>query len=171
MALRALRAERDFVLCTLHRDFNVDDEKPLSGILNGIHSIREMTGCEILFPIHPRTRKRVSEFDLNDLLGPLRLCDPLGYLDLQSLGCACRFAVTDSGGFQKETYFAGKRAIVVMPDTGWRELVETGWNVLSGPDEVDMLRAAEQVLEDVAFPGGLYGNGCAAERSSIYFWR
>lgn len=153
----------NFVLCTLHRDFNVDDETSLSGILKGMRAIRETTGCEVLFPIHPRTRKRVSEFGLDDLTAPLRLCDPLGYLDLQSLARACRFAVTDSGGFQKETYFAGKRTIVVMPDTGWRELVEAGWNVLCAPDEADMLRAAKRVLEDVAFPGGLYGNGHAAE--------
>ena len=154
----------NFVLCTLHRDFNVDDEIPLSGILKGMRGIREKTGCEVLFPIHPRTRKRVSEFGLDDLAAPLRLCNPLGYLDLQSLARACRFAVTDSGGFQKETYFAGKRAVIVMPDTGWRELVEAGWNVLCGPDEADMLRAAERVLEDVALPGELYGNGHAAER-------
>ncbi len=153
----------NFVLCTLHRDFNVDDETPLSGILKGIRAIRERTGCEVLFPIHPRTRKRVSEFGLDDLVAPLRLCDPLGYLDLQSLAGACRFAVTDSGGFQKETYFAGKRAIVVMPDTGWRELVESRWNVLCAPEEADMLRAAERVVEDIALPGELYGNGHAAE--------
>jgi len=44
--------------------------------------------------------------------------------------------ITDSGGLQKEAYFAGKRAIVVMPDTGWRELTQAGWNLLSEPAEI-----------------------------------
>ena len=156
--------DRNFVLCTLHRDFNVDDEISLSGILKGMCGIREKTGCEIVFPIHPRTRKRVSEFGLDDIAAPLRLCSPLGYLDLQSLARACRFAVTDSGGFQKETYFAGKRAVVVMPDTGWRELVETGWNVLTEPTEQGLIQALGALRSDATLPKNVYGDGHAAEK-------
>jgi len=55
---------------------------------------------------------------------------PLDYLKLMGLVMHSAFVITDSGGLQKEAYFCRKKALVVMPDTGWRELVEVGWNVL-----------------------------------------
>lgn len=69
--------------------------------------------------------------------------------------------VTDRGGYQKEAYFAWKRTVVIMPDTGWRDLVKCGWGLLSKP-ESDILTAA--VVEASAVrehPGFLYGRGDA----------
>ncbi|RAO99032.1 UDP-N-acetylglucosamine 2-epimerase, partial [Petrotoga sp. 9PW.55.5.1] len=62
--------------------------------------------------------------------------EPLDYLSMMGLVQKSLFVITDSGGLQKEAYFAGKRAIVVMPDTGWRELTDAGWNILSKADEI-----------------------------------
>jgi len=64
------------------------------------------------------------------LLAKLDVTEPLDYPSLMRLVSHCVFVITDSGGLQKEAYFSGKRALVVMPDTGWRELVDIGWNVL-----------------------------------------
>jgi len=69
--------------------------------------------------------------------------------------------ITDSGGLQKEAYFARKQAIVVMPDTGWRELVEVGWNKLA--DENDLY---EKVFEENVnkYPENVYGTGYAGKK-------
>ena len=48
----------------------------------------------------------------------------------------CYKVITDSGGYQKEAYFAGKQAIVIMPDTSWRELTELGLNVLADENSI-----------------------------------
>ena len=64
------------------------------------------------------------------------MIEPLDYLSMMGLVQKSLFVITDSGGLQKEAYFAGKRAIVVMPDTGWRELTDAGWNILSRPGEI-----------------------------------
>jgi len=66
------------------------------------------------------------------------------------------FVITDSGGLQKETYFSGKRALVVMPDTGWKELVEVSWNVL-----VDKGFSCSMTSRDLF---GVYGKGDASSR-------
>jgi len=71
------------------------------------------------------------------------------------------FVITDSGGLQKEAYFDKKRCIVQIPDTGWREIVESGWNELANEDTL-----VEKVLseDDVAYPENLYGDGRSGEK-------
>lgn len=159
----ALEKER-YVLVTLHRDFNVDGPDSLENILEGLAEARRKTGFEMLFPMHPRTRKRVAEFGLDALLSSFRIEDPIGYLDLMSLTRDCVAVVTDSGGYQKEAYFAGKRAVVVMPDTGWRELVEEGWNLLASPEKDALAGALGDVVTPKAYPDALYGRGDAGRR-------
>lgn len=72
--------------------------------------------------------------------------------------------ITDSGGLQKEAYWCGKRAIVVMPDTGWRELIECGWNRLAEPGKIR--ETLDEVLksEKVDYPKNVYGEGDASQR-------
>jgi len=89
------------------------------------------------YPIHPRTKKRIEEFDLEQYTKNILMIEPLDYLSMMGLIQKSLFVITDSGGLQKEAYFAGKRAIVVMPDTGWRELTDAGWNILSKADEIE----------------------------------
>jgi len=123
--------EKDrYIIATLHRDFNVDNQDSLKNILEGLLQVKKETGLEILLPLHPRTRKRTAEFGLQSLVENVKITEPIGYLDLMSLTQDCAAVVTDSGGYQKEAYYAGKRAAVVMPDTGWRELINCGCNVL-----------------------------------------
>jgi len=73
------------------------------------------------------------EFGFGHGLQGVDVIQPLDYLKLMRLVMHSAFVITDSGGLQKEAYFCAKRALVVMPDTGWRELVEVGWNVLVYP--------------------------------------
>ena len=61
-----------------------------------------MTGLSIVFPMHPRTRKRIEEFDLATYLDSMNIVEPVGYLELMGLLEGCLKVVTDSGGLQKE---------------------------------------------------------------------
>ncbi|CEP78291.1 UDP-N-acetylglucosamine 2-epimerase [Defluviitoga tunisiensis] len=89
------------------------------------------------------------------------MSEPLDYPKLMGLVKRSYKVITDSGGLQKEAYFAGKRCVVLMPDTGWRELVEAGWNMLA--DENNLV---EKVLTEsrIAYPHGMYGDGNAGEK-------
>lgn len=154
--------DANFIVATLHRDFNVDNRESLKEILNGLNLVRQETGLEILLPLHPRTAKRIAEFGLQAFTQTLRLTEPLGYIELLSLVQAAAAVVTDSGGLQKEAYFAGKRAVVVMPDTAWRELTESGWNRLSEPKSAALAEITGEILHPMKRPADLYGTGHAA---------
>ena len=153
-----------FVLATLHRDYNVDTPASLRGMLEGLAAVQEVHALPILLPLHPRTRKRIQDFGLAPLLAGLRICEPLGYLETMSLTCASRFIISDSGGLQKEAYYAGKRCVVMMPDTGWRELTDCGWNVLCAPQRESILAAADRVMAAMPCPQAVYGDGAAAKK-------
>lgn len=150
--------EGEYIVVTLHRDFNVDNKEKLEEILKQLGKIAKEK--QVIFLIHPRTKRRVQEFGLEDCLKGITVIEPVDYLNLIGLVKKCWKVITDSGGLQKEAYFAGKQAVVLMPDTGWRELVEVGWNRLT--DEENLYQS---VMEDNYrdFSGGVYGKGNAAE--------
>jgi UDP-N-acetylglucosamine 2-epimerase (non-hydrolysing) len=114
---------------------------------------------------HPRTSKRIEEFGLSGLTDGIKIVPPVGYFQLMGLAENCALAVTDSGGFQKEAVFAGKRALVIMPDTGWRELTDCGWNLLAEPNSEDIVKKGLSIAQtDGTTPPTPYGDGHAAEK-------
>ena len=120
--------ENEFFLLTLHRDYNVDSKERLECILKEITKISRQ--AQVVFPVHPRTKKRIQEFGLDKYLSKCELFPPLGYLDLMGLVDRCFMVITDSGGLQKESYFAGKRALLLTLDATWPELTSIGANQL-----------------------------------------
>ena len=87
--------------------------------------------------------------------------EPLDYLNLMGLMKKCDRIITDSGGLQKEAYFGGKHAVVVMPDTSWRELTDSGWNLLASENDLyEKVMSGNFRDEDERF----YGNGDACEK-------
>ena len=152
-----------FALFTLHRDFNTDIEERLISILKAVGRIAQE--IKVIFPIHPRTRKCITNFKLEYLLNSFHFTEPIDYLTTVKLLNNCEFVITDSGGLQKEAYFAGKRAIVLMPDTGWRELTDCRWNILVDADSEKMFKGFKQILgETIIPPSGLYGDGDAGSK-------
>ena len=89
------------------------------------------------------------------------IIEPIDYLQLMGLTQNCYKVITDSGGYQKEAYFSGKQAVVIMPDTSWRELTDLELNILS--EEGDIY---QNVMESkpVEYVKNLYGDGKAAEK-------
>lgn len=152
--------ENKYVVCTLHRDFNTDVVERLREILRQLNKLS--TQIKVVFPIHPRTVKKIKEFGFEKYLDGIATIEPIDYLNMMGLVERSKCVITDSGGLQKEAYWSGKRAIVLMPDTGWRELVELGWNVLSEPGEI--VEKFECISKHMNTPENVYGNGNAGER-------
>src|SRR5262249_4862961 len=119
----------------------------------------------VLFPIHPRARRRRAEAGLaQELAGRdgLRLTEPLGYVEFGALLCHARAVLTDSGGVQKEAYLAGVPCVTLRDSTEWVETVDSGWNTLVDLD----VSAALAALERTPPPPrpALYGDGRAGGR-------
>jgi len=90
-----------YAVVTMHRPANVDDPAMLSAVVAQIASVAEK--LPLVFPMHPRTRRRLSEFDLLGRLGRVEVIEPLSYIDFMSLVYGARLVITDSGGVQEET--------------------------------------------------------------------
>lgn len=156
----------DFILCTVHRPHHTDDPQQLGTILDALGQVAKEH--PVVFPVHPRTRAALARhFPGWQPQSGLHLVEPLGYLQILGLLRSCRFVICDSGGLQKEAFFAGKRCIVLNHVTEWVELLQLGWNVLQPPDSVPSL--VRTMLEFA--PDGpdvqrdsLYGGGQAARR-------
>jgi UDP-N-acetylglucosamine 2-epimerase (non-hydrolysing) len=150
--------KENYILMTMHRDFNVDKKEKLEKISKQIEKISKET--QIIFPIHPRTKKRIKEFGLEKHYEKVKTIEPIDYLNLMGLVKNSKKVVTDSGGLQKEAYFAKKEAIVIMPDSGWRELTDIGWNKLANEENL-----YKKTVEDtkINYPENIYGRGNAGE--------
>lgn len=138
-----------YALLTLHRPANVDNRESFENILAGL---QELGGdCPIIFPVHPRTRKRIQEFGFN--LGDgdgkkhsgssrgIILIDPVGYLDFLCLMKNAWMVLTDSGGIQEETTCLGIPCVTIRENTERPVTVEKGTNILAGTSR-DGIRAA-----------------------------
>lgn len=148
----------DYALATLHRPHNVDRPERLRALLSAL----EKAPCPVLLPAHPRLVARLREQDLQPH-EPVRLCQPLGYLEMMQLERHARFILTDSGGVQKEAYFHAVPCITLRAETEWTETVESGWNQLADADEARILAAMQRAAAPAAHPP-LFGDGHAADR-------
>jgi UDP-N-acetylglucosamine 2-epimerase (non-hydrolysing) len=134
-----------YVLLTLHRPGNVDGRDAFLNILEGLQDLA--AEYPIVFPAHPRTRKRIEDFALAQYFalneaptgtgsasgcGAIRVIEPLGYLDFLCMMKNATLVVTDSGGIQEETTCLGVPCVTVRENTERPVTVETGTNLLAG---------------------------------------
>ena len=154
-----------YCLATVHRQENTEDPQRLAGIFEAFEQLASRE-CVFLVPLHPRTRKALERDRRTGSCNPwLRLLPPLGYLDLVALESGARAVLTDSGGVQKEAFFAKAPCITLRDETEWVETVEAGWNVLAGADRDRIELGFRNAME--FSPDGtpeLYGNGDASRR-------
>jgi len=131
-----------FALVTLHRPANVDDSDTLQGILQSLLDVgRDLA---IIFPAHPRTRKRVSDFGLRP--DQLELREPLPYLEFLGLQARATVVITDSGGIQEETTYLGVPCLTVRENTERPITVTLGTNTLVGRDPRKLAAELARIL-------------------------
>jgi UDP-N-acetylglucosamine 2-epimerase (non-hydrolysing) len=129
---------QQFVLVTLHRPSLVDDPARLAPTLDVLGEVASR--MPVLFPLHPRTRRRLDESGMG-VPDDIRLLSPLSYLEFIALEEAARLVVTDSGGVQEETSALGVPCLTYRTTTERHVTVDLGTNRLIGLDP-QALRAA-----------------------------
>lgn len=150
---------KNYVLCTIHRAENTDNEASLRSIFLAVDRI--VKEIPVVIPMHPRTRKIMEACGINT---KAVIIDPIGYFDMIMLLKNCSLVMTDSGGVQKEAFFFGKHCVTMRGETEWIELVEGGYNVLSGFSSDTIYQCFTQmIMRNSDFTRNLYGNGSASE--------
>jgi UDP-N-acetylglucosamine 2-epimerase len=150
----------DYLLVTAHRAGNVDVPARLEQLV----ALLERLEGDVVFPLHPRTAKRLDDAGLRARVEAAAMVTaPLGYLDFLELARNARAVLTDSGGVQKEAYLLGTPCITLRDTTEWVETVDAGWNVLVDLDPDAALSALERPVPTGERPD-LYGGGHAGER-------
>ncbi len=147
-----------FQLMTVHRAENVDDPDRLRSIMRGVGD----SGQTVVFPVHPRTRAAMAEHGIEPARN-VKLIEPVGYFEMLALEDAAALVVTDSGGVQKEAYFAGRPCVTLRDATEWTETVAAGWNTLVGTEPAAISAAMRSFRASGARPA-FFGDGHAAER-------
>jgi UDP-N-acetylglucosamine 2-epimerase (non-hydrolysing) len=152
-----------YALLTLHRPSNVDQRDGFLKIIEGLDSLAR--ACPVIFPVHPRTKRRIVEFGLDEFFGrqdgsdengksgasaadgKIRLIEPLGYLDFLCLMDHAAVVVTDSGGIQEETTSLGVPCVTVRENTERPITVTVGTNILAGTSSDGIREATLRQLQ------------------------
>jgi len=171
----------DYTLLTLHRPSNVDNKKSLKRILDALWEIQKR--IKIIFPIHPRTRRKLREFgyqsflsnsgqwdstiqSLNWQTNSVILTPPLAYLDFLKLEMKAKLIMTDSGGIQEEATILGVPCLTLRETTERPVTVTEGTNVVVGNDGNRIIKEALKILGGERKRGKRpqFWDGGAAER-------
>ena len=133
-----------FVLVTLHRPNNVDAAAGLTEIMAALNEVSAER--PVIFPVHPRTRQRISEFGIV-VKETVRLTEPIGYVDFLALQTHASVVVTDSGGVQEETTFLGVPCLTVRPNTERPITITRGTNQLVTRNCREIVSAIKTAIE------------------------
>ncbi len=136
----------EYIAMTMHRPSNVDDRSSLVALMDCIGEISHR--LPIVFPCHPRTRKRFEEFGLGaeGNSRQVNLIDPVGYLEFLKLQSEARLVLTDSGGIQEETTLMKVPCITMRENTERPITVTLGTNCVAGRSKEKILKVTGQII-------------------------
>lgn len=149
----------EFYYLTCHREENTNDDKDLLEIFKAC----EMLDVPTIYPVHPRNKQRaIRLFDENSF-SKLILCEPVGYLESACLVKNAKKIVTDSGGLQREAFYAGKKCVTILNFVCWPETMIDNRNELSRPiaEEIVEKLGHEQIVDESYLP---FGDGHSADK-------
>lgn len=159
----------EYIVLTLHRPANVDEENKLKATINSI--LDSTNELPVIFPIHPRTAKAFKSLTDKSLIENkswerLKIIDPLGYLEFNYLVEKSKAVITDSGGITEETTVMGIPCMTLRDNTERPETAEIGTNELVGTDPQNIKPYLDKLFKGEWKKGGIpdYWDGKAAER-------
>lgn len=156
--------DSSFVLATVHRAENTDNPERLRSIFGAFAVLA--TNVPTVLSLHPRTQKALEANGIG-VSPKIRIIPPCSYASMVGLTKAATVIATDSGGLQKEAYFAGVPCVTLRDETEWAETLEAGWNRIAPPDNSNRLVetiTSAMAMKGVPKPDTLYGDGDAAGR-------
>jgi len=151
----------EYILATVHRQENVDNEGRLRGIIEGLEKTKDL-GFDLVYPVHPRARKCLKTFGVKP--NGLRLVEPLDYLSFLQLESNARLVLTDSGGVQEEACVLGVPCVTLRDNTERPETLEVGANVLAGTNPFVIVDKVKLMLDRRNNWENPFGDGEAGRR-------
>ncbi len=162
-ALRDLGLKPDhYFVVTIHRQENVDNQARFASILRGLDKVASEFGLPMIYPVHPRSRKKMHEFKLCPM--NLRLIDPLDYWSFLQLERHARLILTDSGGVQEEACILTVPCVTLRDNTERPETIEVGSNILGGTFPEKILECCRIMLGGGNNWRNPFGDGTAAKK-------
>jgi len=152
---------KDYFLVTAHRQENVDDRERFQGILDGLKLIRDEFGIPLIYPVHPRAKKKMNTFALKP--EGVTLIEPVGYLHFLRLESKAKLILTDSGGIQEEACILGVPCVTLRDNTERPETLEVGSNVLAGTRPEEIVKATRLMLDRSKGWKNPFGDGKAGK--------
>lgn len=140
-----------YIVMTLHRPANVDEENILKDLIGAI--ITNSNSLQLVFPVHPRTAKILENLGITD--PRLHLVEPLGYLEFNYLVQHAKAVITDSGGITEETTVMGVPCMTLRDNTERPETITLGTNELLGTDPKAIVPAMEKLFSGKWKKGGI----------------
>lgn len=153
---------RKYFVVTAHRQENVDNKKMFEGIIRGLELLASEYGLPIIYPIHPRARKRLEEFSL--ITKNVTLIEPLDFLRFLQLESNAMLVLTDSGGVQEETCILKVPCVTLRDNTERPETLEVGSNILAGTEPEKILECTKKMSAQRDKWINPFGDGKAGER-------
>jgi len=147
----------NFVLATIHRSETIGNIENLKSVIKALNVINQSS--KVVMPVHPRTFSIISNHGINVDFEFIR---PVGYLEMIWLIQNCSLVITDSGGLQKEAYFFKKCCLTTRTETEWKELVDSGNNILVNQDVNRIISEFNKSPKFKPF-GNIYGDGNTSE--------
>ena len=154
---RIAPASGNYVLATVHRNYNTDDPERLARVFDCLGR----SPWPVVFPVHPRTKSRIKEWGMR-IPGIVSLVDPVPYTRMLELERGARAIATDSGGVQREAYLWGVPCVTLREETEWVDTVQAGWNTLVGVDAEAFAQAVRR--RPPQRRPTIFGDGQAARR-------
>jgi UDP-GlcNAc3NAcA epimerase len=156
---------KGFCLATVHRAENTTDLERLAGIFEAFDDLATPE-CPFVVPLHPRTRNAFAGLKNGAFHNRnVRILDPVSYLDMVLLETHAKLILTDSGGMQKEAFFARVPCITLRDESEWLELLEHGFNWIAGCEVQGILTAFEKMIcRSFTIVPDLYGAGEASDK-------
>lgn len=152
----------DYFLVTIHRQENVDNIQRFRSILEGLNLLHEHFGLPVVYPVHPRARRRMQEYGLN--CGSLTMVEPLDYLSFLQLESKARLILTDSGGVQEEACILRVPCVTLRYNTERPETLDVGANIIAGTEPEEILGKTRIMMGRKRDWENPFGDGRAAER-------
>ena len=159
--------KENYFLATAHREEHVDHKESLSGILEGFESLTDTYNLPIIYPIHPRTKKRLEEFGLIDKINKiekLKLIEPVGFFDLLALESNAKLILTDSGGVQEEACSLRVPCVFLGERSDRSESVQVGAAMLAECDSQKIMNATQAMIKKERNWSNPFGNGTSARK-------
>lgn len=152
-----------YILVTAHRAENVDDLDSLKGIIEGISLVQKHFNVPLIYPIHPRTKKRIKEFRIN-VPKNITFIDPVGFLEFLQLEAKAKLILTDSGGVQEEACTLKVPCVTMRQSTERPETVKMGVNIVAGIVAENILKCAIDIMKTEKNWTNPFGDGKAGKR-------